>query len=69
MPCAASAGSTFSLSRRYWRSTMPWARAADLAEDLEGGEPVGPGGGGRAHLICSFSPATRISKNSSRLDC
>src|SRR5258708_18991688 len=67
MPALASAGRISSLSRRYWRSTMPWARAETWRNTSSGAMPSGPVVAA-ASLICSFSPETRISKNSSRLE-
>src|SRR5690349_13104963 len=67
MPSFASAGKISSLSSRYWRSTMPCARAATWRKTSSGVRPSGPAAAAPS-LICSFTLETRISKNSSRFD-
>ena len=55
-PPSRAPGSTSSLSSRYWRSTMPWARAATWRKTSSGREAVGPGVAAAPSLICSFTP-------------
>src|SRR5690348_7078766 len=67
MPSFASDGKISSLSSRYWRSTMPCARAETWRKTSSGMRPSGPAAAAPS-LICSFTLDTRISKNSSRFD-
>ena len=63
----ASAGSTTSFSSWYWsRDERVRLAGSRRRTPRPAARPSGPGSG-RPSLICSFSPATRISKNSSRL--
>ena len=65
MPSAASCGNTCSLSTWYWRVTSSCAFAVTWRNTSRKGMPSGPAGASAA--ISSLRPATRISKNSSRL--
>ncbi len=66
MPWAASSGSTSSLSTSYCRATMAWARLDTSRSAALGVRPSGLRWWG-LRRICSLSPPTRISKNSSML--
>ena len=67
MPWPASAGSTVWFSSWYCSATSACASRLTASNTSAGAPPSGPGSG-RPSLICSLRPATRISKNSSRLD-
>ena len=67
MPCAASAGSTVWLRSWYCSATSARASRVTASNTSAGARPSGPGSGSPS-LICSFRPATRISKNSSSFD-
>jgi hypothetical protein len=67
MPSFASAGNISSFSSLYWRCTMSCAARATCLKTSAGGRPSGPAAGAPS-LICSFTPESRISKNSSRFE-
>ncbi|MCY1526432.1 hypothetical protein D9M68_614520 [compost metagenome] len=64
--CLASSGNRMSLRMLYWRVTCSCTSSLMRAIAWCGSRPSAPACS-RAKVICFFRPATRISKNSSRL--